>query len=166
MKLHTGLLEVLLVQPLQPYYHVIGFLKAYRPSFYFSCIAHPNRDGGYQLASLRTLFHHEACSNRALAAIKCNSMTMFCKKDPCTPGVGEVQHVKNKVSTVRLLLRRCKITWTSLSLDPHLKGIMVSMCSWRRRYLLLNFPHSCFSLQLSFLKDFLLFPHLFSRGGG
>ena len=78
MEFLTGLFQVLFVKPLQPHNHIIHFLKADRPSFYFSCITNLNRDGGYQFTSLRTLFHHETCSNRALAAIKCNSATGFC----------------------------------------------------------------------------------------
>ena len=165
MKLHMSFLKVLFVQPPQSYNHIIGFLEADHPGFYLSCIAHPNRDGCYQFTSLHTLFHHEACSKRALVAIKCNSMTRFSKEDSHTPWIGEVQHVKHKISTEQLLFRRCKTAWTSLGLDPHLKGIMVGMCGRRRRCLLFDFPHCCFKLQLSFLKYLLPLYHLLSQRG-
>ena len=90
MEFHTSLFQVLFVKPLQSHDHVVCFLKADCPGFYFSCITYPNGVGGYQFTSLRTLFHCEACSDRSLVAIECNGMTRFCQKDSGTSWIGEV----------------------------------------------------------------------------
>ena len=165
MEFHTSLFHILFVKSFQSHNHVVRFLKADRPGFYFSCITHPNGDGGYQFTSLCTLFHHEAHSDSPLSAIECNTMTRFCEKDSGTSWIGEVKSVKDKVSTIRLLFWRRKVSRASLHLNPYLKGITMHSSSGGRRRFLLDLLYSTFRFQLSLLKDFLLLSCLLSGGG-